>query len=89
MLFRVRKAKIGLPYCAAIFTVKPRYIYNQFDPAATDGKHLEYSRLVAESDYSARPAVRTFQRVRMDISIEERLVQKNTFLYCTPDTPNV
>jgi hypothetical protein len=89
MLFRIRKGKPGLPYCAAVFTVKTRYIYNQFDLAAADRKHLEGSRLVAVSDDSARSAVGALQRVRMDISKEERLVKKTTFLYCTPDTPNV
>jgi hypothetical protein len=89
MLFRVRKCKVGLPDGSAIFAVETRDIHNKLDLAATDRKHLEDPRLVAESDDSARSTVRALQRVRMNISIEDRLVQKNTFLYCTPDTPNV
>jgi len=90
MLFRLSKCKVvRLSYCAAILAVEPGYIYNQFDLAATDGKHLEDPRFVTESDDSARFAVRALQIVLMNISIEDRLVQKSTFLYCTPDTPKV
>ena len=89
MFFGIGKCKVWLPDGSTIFTVKPRYINNQFDLAAADGKHFEGSWLVAESDYSARSAARALQRVRMNISIEDRLVQKSAFLYCTPDIPNV
>jgi len=89
MLFRVRKSKVWLPDGSAILAVEPRDIYNQFDLVATDRKHLEDPRLVAEPDDSARSAVRALQCVRMNISIEYRLVKKTTFLYCTPDTPKV
>ena len=59
MLFRVREGKVGLPDGSAVVAVEPRDIDNQFDLATTDWKHLEDPRLVAESDDTARLAVRT------------------------------
>jgi hypothetical protein len=89
MLFRVRKGEVWVPDGATLVAGKPRNIDHQFDLATTDRKYLEDPRLVAELDDATRPATRTLQRVRMNLSIEGRLVQKTTFSYCTPGTPNV
>jgi hypothetical protein len=59
MLFRIGKCEVWLPDGPAIFAVKPRDIYNKFDFAATDWKHLEGPQLVADSDDSARSTVLT------------------------------
>ena len=74
---------------SSIVAVEPRDIHNQFDLAASDRKHLEDPQLVTEPNDAVRSAARTLQRVWMNISIEDRFVQKTTFLYCTPGTPNV
>ena len=89
MLFRLCEDQVGLPDGAAIVAVEPWDIDHQFDLAMPDGKHLENPRLVTESDDAARSATWTLQRVRMNLSIEDCLVQKTTFLYCTPGTPKV
>jgi hypothetical protein len=89
MLFRVREGQVGLPDASAIVAVEPWDIDHQFDLATPDRKHLENPWFLTELDDSTRPATRTLQGVRMNITIEERLVQKTTFLYCTPSIPNV
>ena len=89
MLFGLCKGQVRLADGAARMAVKPGNIDDQLDLATSDWKHLESPRLVAESDDTVRSATRTLQCVRMNIAVEDRLVQKTTFLYCTPGIPNV
>jgi hypothetical protein len=83
--------KSGWSAATQVKAVSPEIwdIDNQFDLATPDGNHLEGPRLVSESNDSPRPADPTLQAVGMNIPIEDSLVQKTAFLYCTPGTPNV
>ena len=74
---------------ATIVAVEPWDIDYLFDLATTDRKHLEKPCLPAEPGDAATSTTRTLQCVGMNIAIEDRLVPKTTFLYCTPGTPNV
>jgi len=80
---------VGLPDTATIVTVEPWDIDHEFDLVMPDWKHFEDPGLLTEPDNLARSTTRTLQGVGMSFAIEDRLVQKTTFLYCTPGTPNV
>ena len=89
MLFRLCKSQVGLPDTAAIVAIKPWDMDHQVDLAMPDWKHFENPGFLTEPDDTAGSATRTLQGVWMNIAIEDCLVQKTTFLYCTPGTPNV